>query len=295
MTRVLPLPAPARISRGPSVQATASRCGGLRPLRKSMASGTLRILPCVALALLRAGPRGHPRLSGTQAKLNVSSAGSFRLRRFLFLSLYSLMALAAALLAIRLVVGPFRSGLVTVNSPANAGAAVAVSFVLLALIAAKNPAGFVAVSFVLLALIAAKNPAGPLPESCTARALPRPVWVDLTVLVAATALAFWRNLGSPFVYDDYGHIVQTSHATWRILADAFQREPGGHGLFFRPVGFISYWLDYRWAGGHAVRWHLWSLAAYAANTCLVYLLVRRLGVRRVGALVAALLFALHGS
>lgn len=198
------------------------------------------------------------------------------MRRFLFLSLYSLMAVAAALLAIRLVVGPFRSGLVTVNSPVNAGAAVAVSFV-------------------LLALIAAKNPAGPLPESCTARALPRPVWVDLTVLVAATALAFWRNLGSPFVYDDYGHIVQTSHATWRILADAFQREPGGHGLFFRPVGFISYWLDYRWAGGHAVRWHLWSLAAHAANTCLVYLLVRRLGMRRAAALVAALLFALHGS
>src|ERR1017187_1665460 len=192
-----------------------------------MASGTLRILPCVAHALLRAGPRGHPRLSGTQAKLNVSSAGSFRLRRFLFLSLYSLMAVAAALLAIRLVVGPFRSGLVTVNSPVNAGAAVAVSFV-------------------LLALIAAKNPAGPLPESCTARALPRPVWVDLTVLVAATALAFWRNLGSPFVYDDYGHIVETSQPTWRILAGAFQREPGGHGLFFRPVGFISYWLDYRW-------------------------------------------------
>src|ERR1022692_4459682 len=81
-----------------------------------MASGTLRILPCVAHALLRAGPRGHPRLSGTQAKLNVSSSGSFRLRRFLFLSLYSLMAVAGALLGIRLVVGPLRSRLVTVNS-----------------------------------------------------------------------------------------------------------------------------------------------------------------------------------
>jgi len=173
------------------------------------------------------------------------------------------------LLTIRFVVGPFRAALVTVNSPINAGATVAVSFVLLALIAAKGPA--------------------------SASALPRPVWVDLTVLVAATAMAFWPNLGSPFVYDDYTHIMQTSHASWRILADAYQPVPGGHGLFFRPVGFISYWLDYQWAGSHAIRWHLWSLAAHTANTCLVYLLVGRLGVRRVAALVAALLFAFHGS
>jgi hypothetical protein len=183
------------------------------------------------------------------------------------------MAGAAALLAIRFVVGPFRSTLVTVNSPVNAGAAVAVAFVLLTLITGEGPAAAGGLAFIDT----------------------WPAWVDLTVLVAGTAAAFWPNLGSPFVYDDYTHIVQTSHATWRILADAFRPEPGGHGLFFRPVGFISYWLDYQWAGGHAVRWHLWSLFAHASNTCLVYLLVGRLGMRRAAALVAALLFALHGS
>jgi hypothetical protein len=36
------------------------------------------------------------------------------------------MAVAAGLLAIRFVAGPFRSALVTVNSPVNAAAAVAV-------------------------------------------------------------------------------------------------------------------------------------------------------------------------
>jgi hypothetical protein len=179
------------------------------------------------------------------------------------------MAVAGALLAIRFVAGPFRSALVTVNSPVNAGAAAAVAFVLLALIGAKGPNTF-AVS---------RGPA----------------WVDLTVLVAAAAVAFWPNLKSPFVYDDYTHIVQSSHATWRILWEAFQPVPGGHGLFFRPAGFISYWLDYQWAGGKVTYWHLWSLAAHAANTCLVYLLMIRLGIRRWAAWVAALLFALHGS
>ena len=181
------------------------------------------------------------------------------------------MAVAAALLAIRFVVGPFRVGPVTVNSPVNVGAGVAVAFA-------------------LLTLLAAKDPAGPVAQAGTTGC-----WLDLAVLLVATAAAFWPNLRSPFVFDDYSHIVETSHATWRILADAFRPARGGHGLFFRPAGLILYWLDYRWAGGDAMRWHLWSLGAHAANTCLVYLLVRRLAMRRAAALTAALLFALHGS
>jgi hypothetical protein len=151
-----------------------------------------------------------------------------------------------------------------------------------------NAGAAVAASFVLLTLIGANG-------APSARALPMPVWADLTLIVAAAAVAFWPNLGSPFVYDDYGHILQSAHSTWRILADAFRPVPGGRGLFFRPVGFISYWLDYQWAGDQPIRWHLWSLGAHAANACLVYLLMARLGMRRAPARVAALLFALHGS
>jgi hypothetical protein len=183
------------------------------------------------------------------------------------------MAVAAVMLAIRFVAGPFHWPLAAVNSPVNAEAAVAVSFVLLALLAARSPAGRLQE-----------------PEPGTAGH-----WLDMAMLAAATVAAFWPNLRAPFVYDDYTHIVETSHATWRILAGAFQRDAGGHGLFFRPAGFIFYWLDYQWAGGDALRWHLWSLGAHAANTCLVYLLVRRLGMRRMAAWVAGLLFALHGS
>ncbi len=35
MTRVLPLPGPARISAGPSVVVTANLCGSFRPISKS--------------------------------------------------------------------------------------------------------------------------------------------------------------------------------------------------------------------------------------------------------------------
>lgn len=203
--------------------------------------------------------RGHPAFR--HVKLN-------SLRRFFFILFYSAMAVAAALLAIRFAVGPFHFALVTVNSPVNAAAAVAVSFVLLSLMAARQPA-------------CAWPPAG--------------LWAGLGIVTAAVAIAYWPILASPFVYDDYTHIVQTSHATWRILIDAFKPVPGGHGLFFRPIGFISYWIDYQWAGAHPVRWHAWSLAVHAANSCLLYVLVMRLGMRRAPALIAALLFALHAS
>jgi hypothetical protein len=181
-----------------------------------------------------------------------------------------ILLVAAVLLAARFVVGSFRTAFVIVNSPANAAGTVAVSFLLLT----------------LTANIDKKTGSGNLRVN---------QWVILASLTLIMAAAFWPNLGSAFVYDDYTHILQTSHATWRILADAFRREPGGHGLFFRPVAFISYWLDYQWAGPVAARWHAWSLAVDTANVCLLYLLTTRLGLRRMAATGAALVFALHGS
>ena len=190
-------------------------------------------------------------------------------RDVLFLALFSLMAAAATLLAIRLLAGPFHSALVSVNSPVNAASVVAVAFVLLILIRAQRAA-------------AATQPAGRL-------------WLDLTVLAGAVAVAFSPNLRSPFVYDDYGHILQMSYTTWSALAGLFKPVPDGHPLFFRPIGFAFYWLDFHWAGSHAVRWHVWNLVAHAANSCLMYLLLRRCGFTRVAACPAALLFAVHGS
>src|SRR5689334_857116 len=46
ITRVFPLPGPARISTGPSIVVTASRCGSLRPASKSCASVMMIFLLC---------------------------------------------------------------------------------------------------------------------------------------------------------------------------------------------------------------------------------------------------------
>lgn len=186
--------------------------------------------------------------------------------RFVRAVIHGLLIVAAGFLAWRAVSGPFRIAQLSVSSPTNAAALVAVSFLLLTL-GRKQAA----------AVFHAGAGSG----------------FQLSLIAAAATIPFLPNLRTPFVFDDYTHLSQASHATWRILTEAFQPEPGG--LFFRPVTFISYWLGYQWAHLEPARWHLWSMAVHAVNSGLVYVLLRRLGRAATASLCGALLFALHGT
>src|SRR5215213_2600718 len=68
IARVLPDPAPARISIGPSPWVTASRCGGFRPSRRSSMEASAGMVALWTLAPLEDGPgevasRGGVRLT----------------------------------------------------------------------------------------------------------------------------------------------------------------------------------------------------------------------------------------
>jgi hypothetical protein len=213
----------------------------------------------VAHALLRAAPR-------------LVSALGIRLLRPL---LYCVLAAASVALLVRTVFGPVDLPWMSIRSPLNAEALVSVSFVLL--------------------VLSARREFGLRERRLDNCRFGRGDWACAGLVTTATAILFWPNLRSPFVFDDYAHLSQSSQATWRILFEAFARDPGGHGLFFRPVTFISHWLDYQWAGLEPARWHAWNLTVHAANSCLIYVLTRRLGMARAAALFAGLVFALHGS
>ena len=74
MTRVLPVPAPARTSSGPSVVVTASRCGGLRPERStgrrrriaSRTDGAAKLFARPMAASPRAYPSARPPPTSTR-------------------------------------------------------------------------------------------------------------------------------------------------------------------------------------------------------------------------------------
>src|SRR6186713_1946434 len=117
---------------------------------------------------------------------------------------------------------------------------------------------------------------------------------DLTGIAIAVivAVVYLPALSSGFNADDYLIL-------WRVKAIEAAGDPLGYFKFafyeyFRPLGFLSYALDWRLWHLDAFGFHLTNVALHAANSFLVYRLGRRL-FPPLAAAVAALLFGLHAS
>ena len=122
-----------------------------------------------------------------------------------------------------------------------------------------------------------------------------PAWLPAIGAVIVIA-AFLPGVTAPLVHDGYSHIGRVSSESWtELIRSTLVRPAPGDDPFFRPLAYITYWIDSRWAGFHAVPWHLWNLAVHLVNCALVWILARRLALGRLPAGVAALIFALHGT
>ena len=140
-----------------------------------------------------------------------------------------------------------------------------------------------------------------------ARALPAPVFIDLTgrdrvrrLAAASAALAavvvFANALANGFVLDDRGIIVGNPLVTspltsWRAFALPYWPDAVGGGQY-RPLGIVSFALDWALSGGDARWFHAVNVAWHVAATALVWRLASEL-LAPVAAGVAALLFAVH--
>lgn len=165
--------------------------------------------------------------------------------------------------------GSFRL-ILPVQSPVNAESIIALDFLLIVFLRVRSQRDYGKV----------------------ARTAPHIVFIACTAIVAF--VPFSITIGAPLVHDSYTHVGEAATETWRQVR-AFFTHPSGGDLFYRPLGYLSYWLDFRWAGYDPFRWHLWSVIFHVVNTCLVYALATQLAFSRFAAVVAALVFALHGS
>lgn len=118
------------------------------------------------------------------------------------------------------------------------------------------------------------------------------VW--LVGLMLSATLPFLITLNTPLLHDSYAHIANAANERLHDVL-AFFWAPSANDWFFRPLGYISYWIDFKWAGYKPALWHVWNVALHAANTFLVYVLARSLSFRVFPAITAALIFAIHGS
>lgn len=185
--------------------------------------------------------------------------------------LYGVFAAASLVLLARTLGGPFRLGL-PVHSPLNAE-------------------GIAAVSFLLALLLRSRRLQEVVPDPVPASAWP---WV-LAGAALLIVSAFLPTLTAPLLHDSYIHVEYARRLSFAEQWHAAWVRPLPEYLFFRPLGFLSYWLDSRWAGVTPGLWHAWNIAAHVVVSGLVWLLARRLAMPRFPALITALVFALHGS
>jgi hypothetical protein len=115
-------------------------------------------------------------------------------------------------------------------------------------------------------------------------------WLLLPLIVPAALL--W-TVTIPLVSDDFVHIGYALHFTPDKIKGLFTIPAGDY--FFRPLGYLSYALDARWAGNDPARWHLAALLIHFANCTLVYVVARQTSLARFFAATAAVIFGIHGS
>lgn len=115
-------------------------------------------------------------------------------------------------------------------------------------------------------------------------------------LAALAAAVFAPLLGLPFVFDDVLAVQNSS--TLRDLSNAaYLFHPAYSDLFrnegYEPLTYLALMLAGKTAGWQPWVFHLLSLAAHAACSCLVLRLALLLTADAAAALAAGLLFALH--
>ena len=179
---------------------------------------------------------------------------------------------AATTLVARAWLGPFSFGL-SVRSPMNAESILA------------------AASLLLLLLPDSRRSAAPeSPDASSSRSSDA---LALATLAIAILACFWPSLSVGLLADDYAHLLNVSQADSSFFLNTFTVPAADR--FFRPLGMISYLIDFQWAGFSPLRWHVAGLLWHLLNSMLVYLLCRALSLPAPWALFGAAFFALHGS
>ena len=118
-------------------------------------------------------------------------------------------------------------------------------------------------------------------------------WGWLILVAAGTFALYGPALSGGFVGDDFMILARLRPV--ESLPDLLRFFSGEFFGFYRPLGFISFALDWMLAGADARLFHLTSVLLHVGNVLLVYAIARALAPGSAAAGVAALLFATHAA
>ncbi|MFY9611774.1 MAG: hypothetical protein WAU45_24565 [Blastocatellia bacterium] len=133
------------------------------------------------------------------------------------------------------------------------------------------------------------SPAAAKPATPAFRWSSEPLSLYLTAcaLAAVVLICNANGLANGFVFDDHVHVLQGKLLRDlgnlpRILTDSY-----------RPLRDVSYAVDFALWGERAFGFHLTNIIVHAANTVLVFLLLRRFTGEMLTGILGALVFAVH--
>lgn len=119
------------------------------------------------------------------------------------------------------------------------------------------------------------------------------LWLAAIAAIAISIAAFKSTLWNPFQFDAFTHLFEVRDAALPTILARFSRGTG-ETRFFRPVGWLAFWIDAHGSGTDLLRWHLVNILLHAGNGLLVYLLLLRLDLQRFPSAFGALAFLTSG-
>ena len=123
-------------------------------------------------------------------------------------------------------------------------------------------------------------------------------WLAVAV-ATVSVLPYWSVLPAYFVSDDFNFVwayLDLERPVLPFVWDAFTRMRDVPAGFYRPLPFVTLWLEFRTWGTWMPGFHLTNLLLHALVTMLVYAVGRHLSGRRdvgVAAAGAALFYGIH--
>lgn len=115
------------------------------------------------------------------------------------------------------------------------------------------------------------SPPSPTP---TAPAFPRSPFLASALLVAAIALAYWRALDAPFLFDDADAIVNNPTLGRGVIA-ALAPPADGSAVTGRPLVNLTFAIDRAIFGENPRGYHATNLALHISSALLLFGLLRR--------------------
>ncbi|MFO0681042.1 MAG: tetratricopeptide repeat protein [Sandaracinus sp.] len=123
----------------------------------------------------------------------------------------------------------------------------------------------------------------------------RDAWLDRALVLVAMLVTFGRSLPYPLVpsWDDQRFLIDDPLVTQPSWASFVSIWTEPHFEAYHPLHLLSYWIDVPWLGAVGTPIRVTSLLLFAAAGFAMLSWLRALGIGRLSAVLATLVFVLH--